>query len=275
MERYWPRVIRIEHNKENKVEDKEKYENKIKEFIFSVKDKGKRKMLESVFLNNIFYAKGKNQLELLFKIIISMNVIDRKFFVLQEYKDLAYVDSALPIKHNQTISQPTTVARMLLLLFDDLANKKKKITVYEIGTGSGWNAAIMAYLLKLYKKEYEVKSVDRIKELIEFAKRNISKIKKEKKIRLKLDLKCEDGFEYIKRKKFDYIIFTAGIPNKKAENKIKEMAKSNLNVNGKIVVPETYGGIFIFKKEKNRKEVSIKKTEETYAFVPLLRGKIL
>jgi len=267
---YWPRVIKIKKKKEkNPLDDLKK---DIEVFLLSIKNNEKRKMLESVYLNNIFYAKTQSQLELLFNILKAMNEIDRKFFVQHNYKAMAYFDMALPIGHEQTISQPTTVARMLLLLLDGIKSKKGKIKVYEIGTGSGWNAALIAYLLKLYNKQYGVHSVDRIKALVEFAKKNIEKLKKNKKINLNLKIICEDGFVYVKNKKFDYIIFTAGIPNKEIENKVREIARKNLKQNGKLIAPETYGEIFIFEKSRTLK---VSKTQETYAFVPLLQGKIL
>ncbi|MEM1577474.1 MAG: methyltransferase domain-containing protein [Candidatus Pacearchaeota archaeon] len=269
---YWPRVIKIDKEKieKNPIDE---IKNKIMIFIEKVKDNNKRAMLESVYLNNIFYTKTIDKIKLLFNILKSMDIVDRKFFVLDEYKNLVYMDTALPIGHDQTISQPTTVARMLLLLFEGIEKRKGKIEVYEIGSGSGWNAALIAYLLKIYKKNYNVYSVDRIQALINFATKNIKKFENEKKIRLNLKLICEDGFIYANNKKFDYIIFTAGIPNKYIEEKVRKMANKNLKQNGRLIAPETYGGIFIFEKEKEK--IKLKKTQETYAFVPLLEGKIL
>ena len=62
--------------------------------------------------------------------------VPRHKFVPPEYRDAAYIDAPLPIGEGQTISQPSTVARMLLL-----AELQERDDVLEIGTGSGWNTA--------------------------------------------------------------------------------------------------------------------------------------
>ena len=76
------------------------------------------------------------------KILDAMKKIDRKNFMPAELKEQAYFVEAMPIGKGQTISQPSTVARMLQLL-----ELKKRDTVLEIGTGSGWNAALIGYLI--------------------------------------------------------------------------------------------------------------------------------
>ncbi|MEM4318642.1 MAG: protein-L-isoaspartate O-methyltransferase [Candidatus Pacearchaeota archaeon] len=265
---YWPRVI--EANPPEQKDLRAELQVKIKKFLLSIKLKEKREMLEAVYLNNFMHAKTFEQLELLFSILKAMNEIDRGYFVLREYKSMAYFDNALPIGYEQTISQPSTVARMLLLLFDKIWERKGKVKVYEIGTGSGWNVALIAYILKLYKIKNEIHSVDRVEGLVNFAKKNIQKLgnKNMKTIMIMF----EDGFKYAKGKKFDYIIFTAGIPNTLVENKVREMARQSLKAGGRLLCPETYGEIFIF--EKTEKGVKLKKTQEAFAFVPLLEEKV-
>ena len=98
------------------------------------------------------------------RILEAINKISRIFFV--ENAEIAYLDTALPIGEGQTISQPSTVARMLQLL-----ELKHGEEVLEIGAGSGWNACLIAYLVKPGK----ILSLERHEKLIGFAKRNLRK----------------------------------------------------------------------------------------------------
>ena len=96
---------------------------------------GKEEMIESVrsYLSS-FGKVGENEKN----ILKAMREIDRSRFI----NSGAYLDTALPIGEGQTISQPSTVARMLQLL--DL---KKGDKVLEIGSGSGWNASLVGVLV--------------------------------------------------------------------------------------------------------------------------------
>jgi len=274
---YWPRVI--EAKKEEPQDKRAHIQIEIKKFLLNIKPKEKQSMLEQVYLNNFIYAKNAEQMELLFNIIKAMEIVDRIYFVPRDYRAMAYFDTALPIGHEQTISQPSTVARMLLLLLDGIwvYAKEDKLTAYEIGTGSGWNACIISCLLGFYFNNYYVYSVDRIKALVELSLKNVKKLSEEFKAGFefikKLKFVFADGFEYAKHKKFDYIIFTAGIPNAMIEKQVKEMATKSLRQEGRLICPETYGEIFIY--EKGRRELKVRKTQEAFAFVPLMKGKVL
>src|SRR3990167_725228 len=94
-------------------------------------------------------------------IIEAFKRIDRKDFVPEEMKEMAYENTALPIGEKQTISQPLVVAFMLELL--ELKSGEK---ILEIGTGSGWNTALMA---KIAGEKGKIISIERIKELNQFA----------------------------------------------------------------------------------------------------------
>lgn len=98
------------------------------------------------------------------QIIEAFEYVDRIDFVPQELKPMAYEDRPLPIGFAQTISQPYTVAFMLELL---QANKKDR--VLDVGSGSGWTTALLAYLSE------HVDAVERIEELVKFSKQNFSK----------------------------------------------------------------------------------------------------
>ncbi len=93
--------------------------------------------------------------------------VDRKDFVPEEYADEAYEDYPLPIGHHQTISQPYTVAFMLELL--DVKPGEK---ILDVGSGSGWTAALLAELAGLKGKVFGVEVVP---ELVKFGRANLAK----------------------------------------------------------------------------------------------------
>ena len=132
--------------------------------------------------------------------------VPREKFVLKGYIMRAYEDYPLPIPGNQTISQPTTV-----MLMTQALELEKNEKVLEIGTGSGYQAAIIS---KIIGNKGKVVSVEILPELIKFAKSNIKKcgIKNIEIIKAKED---EIGFkEY---SPYDKIIITAAIPEIPAE----------------------------------------------------------
>ncbi len=96
--------------------------------------------------------------------IEAFNSVDRALFVLDNYRHLAYEDNPLPLFRGKTISQPTTVMIMTSAL--ELAEDH---TVFEVGTGSGYQAAIMA---KIVGTKGKVVSTEIIPELVNFAKNN-------------------------------------------------------------------------------------------------------
>lgn len=211
-----------------------------------------KEMLESIYRYNTRFAKNKNEKKRLNKIIEAMKVIDRKHFI----SGNSYIDTALPIGEGQTISQPSTVARMLFLL--DLENGDN---VLEIGTGSGWNACLLAYLVYPGK----VLSLERIKSLKEKAEANA------RKLNLKLNLRfiAENIFEKKEawKRKYNKIVATAGIIESQI-NAIEEIAEVLLEEHGMLICPRKYGKILIFRKEKG---IEIDETEEEYVFVSLIK----
>lgn len=224
-----------------------------------------QEMLQSV----AYYNSAFGNKELLQKILFEMSITDRKFFVLDE--EYAYDDNALRIGEGQTISQPSTVTRMLLL-----AELKEGDSVLEIGTGSGWNACLIAFLVY----PGQVKSIDRIDNLVEKAKENTTKLRnylKQKHLQnveklSRLNFSTENIFSKGKtwQKKYDKIIITAGVSDREIEEKIEEIAKNLLRQNGLLICPYVSGPMIVYEKKETKLER--KETKEQYVFVPLLGG---
>ena len=149
--------------------------------------------------------------------------VKRELFVDPSYRDLSYADNPLPICCEQTISQPTTVMLMLQLL--EVVPGQR---VLEIGTGSGYNAALLAELTG------EVVTVERHLQLVKIAQGNLKQTGYEDVIVVKGDGKKG----YASHAPFDRIIVTA------AAQKVPQQLKDQLSVGGLLVAPigVTYRG---------------------------------
>ena len=99
------------------------------------------------------------------RIIDAMERVPREAFVPKDYRKAAYEDSALPLSEGQTISQPFMIATMIEALGPRRSDK-----VLEVGTGSGYQAAILAELVR------EVLTVERIKSLADTAKARLKSL---------------------------------------------------------------------------------------------------
>ncbi len=100
------------------------------------------------------------------KVLAAMEAVPRHLFVESGLASQAYIDASLPIGHHQTISQPYIVARMIEILRAN-GNGGELNRVLEIGTGCGYQAAVLSLVAK------EVYSIERIKPLHELAKTNL------------------------------------------------------------------------------------------------------
>ena len=98
-------------------------------------------------------------------VLEALRRVPRHLFMDEALASRAYEDTALPIGHNQTISQPYTVARMTELLFADGARR-----VLEVGTGSGYQTAVLCALAA------EVYSVERIEPLLRSARQRLQEL---------------------------------------------------------------------------------------------------
>ena len=153
-------------------------------------------------------------------LIKAFQELPRENFILKEYKDRAYDDYPLPILENQTISQPTTV-----MLMTQALELKKNDKILEIGTGSGYQAALISKIIGI---KGAVVSTEIMPELIKFAKNNIKKLKI-KNIKMIKSKDNEIGCK--KYAKYDKIIVTAALPE------IPPELYKQLKDNGIIVAP--------------------------------------
>lgn len=143
--------------------------------------------------------------------------VPRYKFVPERYKAYAHVDEPLPIPAGQTISAPHMVAIML-----ELAELEEGMNVLEVGTGSGWNAALIYELVKR-----DVYTIERIPELAEFARRNLERAGYNR-----VHVIVGDGTKgFPPKAPYDRIIVTAGAP------KVPEPLIEQLKVGGKILIP--------------------------------------
>jgi protein-L-isoaspartate(D-aspartate) O-methyltransferase len=99
------------------------------------------------------------------RVIQAMARVPREIFMPEEIRSQAYIDTPMPIGHNQTISAPHMVAMMC-----DILDLQKGMNVLEVGGGSGYHAAIMADIVGPYGHVY---SVERIPKLVGRARENL------------------------------------------------------------------------------------------------------
>jgi len=192
------------------------------------------------------------------RIIKAFKKIKRVDFLLEDLKDLAELNEALPISYGQTISQPLVVAFMLEQLQPQPGDK-----ILDIGSGSGWTTALLAEIVgRSTKGGYpgKVIAIDIIPELVEFGKKNVAKYNFiEKGI---VEFICADGSKgYKKAAPFDKILASA------SAEKLPQAWKEQSTIGGRIVTPIGSSiWLFIKKSETNFEEIEY----PGFAFVPLI-----
>jgi len=150
------------------------------------------------------------------RVVETLLKIPRHFFVPEALVGQAYADSALPIGEKQTITQPFMVAFMSQAL-----NLKGKERVLEIGTGSGYQAAVLSSLAT------RVYSVERIRSLLERARKVLDQIH----CRNVLTRLFDGSYGWKEESPFDAILVTAGAPS------IPKLLVEQLKVGGVLVIP--------------------------------------
>jgi protein-L-isoaspartate(D-aspartate) O-methyltransferase len=150
------------------------------------------------------------------RVLAAMRKVPRHEFLPEAIRGMAYQDSALPLGEGQTMSQPFMVA-----LMSELLELKGTERVLEIGTGSGYQAAVLAELCE------KVYTVERIKILADRARQNLDRLGYRS-----VAIKVYDGtYGWKEMAPFDAIMVTAGSPDVPAP--LIEQLKDN----GRLVIP--------------------------------------
>jgi protein-L-isoaspartate(D-aspartate) O-methyltransferase len=185
-------------------------------------------------------------------VLDAINSVPRHFFMDSSFTKFAYKDQAFPIGAGQTISQPYTVAFQTELL-----KVKAGDRIMEIGTGSGYQAAI---LVEMGAKVY---TIERIRKLMIKARTLLSSLG------YNPHFFYGDGYSGLPTfAKFDKILITAATP------KIPENLLDQLKTGGRMVLPlgSSYSQVMTLVEKTG--ENDYKKTEHGYfVFVPMLKGK--
>lgn len=208
----------------------------------SSKHKGSRKRLvDQLVLKGI---KSKIVINALLK-------VPRHLFIDQDFETHAYIDKAFPIDSEQTISQPFTVAFQTSLL-----NLNKKDKVLEIGTGSGYQTAILMEIAD------SVFSIERQHKLYRRSKKNLTNLGYKT-----INIKYGDGYKGLQEHQpFDKILVTAG-----AEILPKQLLLQ-LKIGGKLVIPIGKDIQEMTVIERKSEKSFDKKTYGNFKFVPMLKN---
>ena len=184
-------------------------------------------------------------------VIRAMRLVPREAFVSARHRALAYGDTPLPIPAGQTISQPYVVALMLSKL-----RLKPEHCVLEIGTGSGYAAALLAHIVR------EVHTVERIEKLVAYARARLSALGYDNVI-----VHHGDGtLGWPPNAPYDAVVVAAGGPA------LPPALREQLKINGRLLMP-------IGRSERRQALVQVTRTgANTYdqidlgavAFVPLI-----
>ncbi|MBK7541185.1 MAG: protein-L-isoaspartate(D-aspartate) O-methyltransferase [Candidatus Competibacteraceae bacterium] len=180
--------------------------------------------------------------------------VPRHRFVAADQLELAYADRPLPIGRGQTISQPFIVALMTELLRVD-----PQAVVLEIGTGSGYQTAVLAQLAR------QVYSVERIPELAETAGRRLYELGYDN-----IEIRCDDGGRGWKEQApFDGIMVTA------AATEVPPALVRQLKPGGRLVIPvgEPYRSQDLRVISKDQQGKVATRSALRVVFVPLVRDR--
>jgi protein-L-isoaspartate(D-aspartate) O-methyltransferase len=188
------------------------------------------------------------------RVLAALAAVPRHAFVEEALASRAYEDTALPIGFSQTISQPYVVARMIELLLEGRTPGK----ALEVGTGCGYQAAVLAAIFP------EVYSIERIKALLERARRNLLGLRL-----ATLRLAHGDGYAGLEQAApFQSIIVAAAAP------RIPEALLRQLAPGGRMILPVSDGktGQRLVLIERNGRAY-VETELDPVRFVPMKAGK--
>ena len=186
-----------------------------------------------------------------------MATVPRHIFVDEALAHRAYDDKALPIGHGQTISQPYVVARMTAALLGSLKRTGREPgRVLEIGTGSGYQTAVLSALAG------EVFSVERIRGLMERARTRLRAMGV-RNVRLRHD---DGNLGWPGEAPFDAVLVTAGASH------VPDALMEQLHDQSPLVIPVGRGDVKQLKLLERDGDVWQQKTLDDVRFVPLLQG---
>jgi protein-L-isoaspartate(D-aspartate) O-methyltransferase len=193
-----------------------------------------------------------------FRVLDAISQVPRHIFLDEALWSRAYENRALTIGYKQTISQPYIVAKMTEHLINHTSKRGKVMNkILEIGSGCGYQSAVLSYFAK------EIFAVERVKPLVLKSRENL----RELQIRNIL-VKHADGFEgWGEDFKFDGIICAA------APRQYPEELMDLLEINGKLVIPvglEGHQKLYVITKTSDTEHEEV--IYEDVAFVPMLPG---
>lgn len=185
-------------------------------------------------------------------VLDAMSIVPRHFFMDSSFIDFAYKDSAFPIGEGQTISQPYTVAFQSSLLKCQKGDK-----VLEIGTGSGYQAAVLAQMgVELYTIERQEKLYLKSKEIL-------------RKLGYRVNVIFDDGHNGAEKfAPYDKILVTA------AATKVPENLLLQLKIGGMMVVPIGSDVQIMTRITRETQSDFVQETFGKFSFVPMLQGVV-
>ena len=187
------------------------------------------------------------------RVMDAMRQVPREDFVPADMRHAAFRDGALPVGHGQTISQPYIVA-----LMTDLLDLTKDSVVLEIGTGTGYQAAILSQLVR------QVYTIEKIPELAEAAQRRLGAMGYGN-----VEARCSDGYlGWPEKAPFDGIVVTAAAAD------VPPALLDQLGPSGRMVIPI---GLPYMHQElilitRDRQGETERSSILGVAFVPLVKG---
>ena len=182
------------------------------------------------------------------QILNAFTVVEREDYIPEEFEHEAYANTSLPIGYGQTISQPYTIAFMLMLL-----ELKDNIKILEVGSGSGYVLDLMNNI----SKNSEIHGIERIKDLVDRSKKVL-------KFKTNIKIIFGDGSKgLIEEAPFDRILVSA------TSEKIPEKLVNQLNYGGILVAPVVNSIVSV---KKTYKE-NVVKEYPGFVFVPLIESK--